>query len=133
MGQLIYIYLVKTRRFNIKNKEMTTKRKIFIGVSVVVVIGLVVMLVKSSKGVGGDIGSGGGINYDTDGTCKYMGKWVRDSSNSVYLISGRANGKCVKVHFTKLIASGWTPLTSSEIWAQSEKIEDGWLGTLEEG
>jgi len=118
---------------------MTTKGKIFIGVSVVAVIGIVVMLVKSGKGGGAGGGGagggagGGGINYDKAGTCKYQGKWVRDSNMSVYWISGRADGQCVKVHFTKLIASGYTPLTKDEIWAQSEKIEDGWLSTLAEG
>ena len=83
MGQLIYIYLVKTRRFNIKN--MTTKQKIFIAVSTVAVIGIVVMIVKSSKGTGNNNVKldSGGINYDRAGTCKYMGKWVRDSSNSL--------------------------------------------------
>jgi hypothetical protein len=108
---------------------MTTKQKIFIAVSTVAVIGIVVMIVKSSKGTV----DSGGINYDRAGTCKYIGKWVRDSSNSVYYISGRANGQCVKVKFDKLIASGFTPMTSDEIWAQSEKIEDGWLSTLAEG
>lgn len=114
---------------------MTTKQKIFIAVSTVAVIGIVVMIVKSSKGTGNNNVKldSGGINYDRAGTCKYMGKWVRDSNMSVYWISGRADGQCVKVKFDKLIASGWTSLTKDEIWAQSEKIEDGWLSTLAEG
>jgi len=129
---------------------MTNKTKILIGLGALAVVGVGVYLWKKKKTASkGLIEKSGdpaqepieltptstptppiqtGIKYDTKGSCKYMGKFIRgDGEKIVYWVSGRANGQCVKVHWSAKTKDGDYAWAKAVIVPKNEvyKIEKG--------